>query len=68
MREQCGREGCCSCAAVKTNRVGPKDLDAAFAFLKRKGVRVMSEPLLVRAGDCAGVKVDYLRDPWGNQL
>jgi cytochrome c551/c552 len=44
MREQCGREGCCSCDAVKTNRVGPKDLDAAFAFLKRKGVRVMPEP------------------------
>ena len=42
---------CRSSAAVKTNRVGGhhlafkvKDLDAAVAFLKRKGVRVMAGP------------------------
>ena len=42
--------------------------DAAVAFLKRKGVRVMAGPVLIQAGVRAGMKVDYFLDPLGNQL
>ncbi len=76
MREECGRDECRFCAAVKTSCVGGhhlafkvKDLDAAVAFLKRKGVRVMTGLIVVQEGVVrAGMKADYLLDASGNQF
>ena len=45
------------------------DLDAAIAYLKRKDqIQVMDGPIVVTEGDCAGMRVIYFLDPWGNQL
>jgi glyoxylase I family protein len=45
-----------------------KDLDAATAYLKEKGVRVMAGPIALNEGPCAGMRINYFLDPWGNQL
>ena len=45
------------------------DIDAAIAYLKKKdGMRLMDGPIVVTDGDCAGMRVIYFLDPWGNQL
>jgi glyoxylase I family protein len=45
------------------------DLDAALSYLKKKDrVRVMDGPIVVTEGVCAGMRVNYFLDPWGNQL
>jgi catechol 2,3-dioxygenase-like lactoylglutathione lyase family enzyme len=45
------------------------DLDKAASYLKQQpGVRVMSGPIVVSEGPCAGLRVNYFLDPWGNQL
>jgi glyoxylase I family protein len=45
-----------------------EDLAAAKAYLVERGLRVMEGPIAIPAGPCAGLKVNYFLDPWGNQL
>lgn len=44
------------------------DMDAAVAFLKGKGVRVLGEPTLRTAGPSAGQIWVYFLAPWGMQF
>lgn len=44
------------------------NLDAAIAYLGAHGVRVMAGPIVLAEGPCAGLRVNYFLDPWGNQL
>lgn len=44
------------------------DLEAAKSYLAEKGCRVMAGPIVMDDGPCAGLKVNYVLDPWGNQL
>ena len=45
------------------------NLDEAIAYLKKqKGVAVMAGPVVISEGVCAGLRVIYFLDPWGNQL
>ncbi|MFO0986281.1 MAG: VOC family protein [Alphaproteobacteria bacterium] len=44
------------------------DLAAAKDHLARHGCRVMAGPIVLDEGPCAGLKVNYVLDPWGNQL
>jgi catechol 2,3-dioxygenase-like lactoylglutathione lyase family enzyme len=44
------------------------DMDAAVAFLKGKGVRVLGEPTLRTAGPSAGQSWVYFLAPWGMQF
>jgi len=43
-------------------------LDAAAEYLRKKGVRVMEGPVVLNDGPCAGLRLNYFLDPWGNQL
>jgi catechol 2,3-dioxygenase-like lactoylglutathione lyase family enzyme len=43
------------------------DLDAALAFLRARGVAVMDGPIVIDEGPCAGLRVNYFLDPFGNQ-
>ncbi len=45
-----------------------EDFDAALAFLKEKGVRVLGEPTLRTEGPHAGQTWVYFLTPWGMQL
>jgi glyoxylase I family protein len=45
-----------------------EDLDAAIRYLQDKGVRVMHGPMVLSEGPCAGQRLIYFLDPWGNQL
>src|SRR5215475_3351546 len=46
-----------------------KNLDDAISHLRRqKGVKVMHGPVEVPEGPCAGMRVIYFQDPWGNQM
>lgn len=44
------------------------DLEAAKAHLAANGCRVMAGPIVLDEGPAAGVQVNYVLDPWGNQL
>jgi glyoxylase I family protein len=44
------------------------DLEAAKIHLANKGCTVMAGPIVLDEGPCAGLKVNYVLDPWGNQL
>lgn len=44
------------------------DLDAAKAYLGNNGCQVMAGPIVLDEGPCAGLRVNYFLDPWGNQL
>ena len=44
------------------------DLDAAIAHCRAHGLRVMAGPIVLNEGPCAGLRVNYFLDPWGNQL
>jgi glyoxylase I family protein len=45
------------------------DLDEAVEYLKKqRAVTVMAGPVVVSDGPCAGLRVIYFLDPWGNQL
>ena len=44
------------------------DLDAAKSYLADHGCRVMAGPIVLDEGPCAGLRVNYFLDPWGNQL
>lgn len=45
-----------------------ENLDAAIAYLRANGLRVMAGPIELNEGPCAGLRVNYFLDPWGNQL
>lgn len=45
-----------------------EDLDAALAYLRSNNLRVMAGPIVLDQGPCAGLRVNYFLDPWGNQL
>jgi len=45
-----------------------ENLDAALAFLRERGVAVMDGPIAIADGPCAGLRVNYFLDPFGNQL
>lgn len=44
------------------------DLEAAKAYLEGNGCKVMEGPIMLDDGPCAGLRVNYVLDPWGNQL
>ncbi len=44
------------------------NLEAAIAHLKAHGLQVMAGPIVLNEGPCAGLRVNYFLDPWGNQL
>lgn len=44
------------------------DLDAAAAYLAARGCKVMAGPIVLDQGPCATTRVNYVLDPWGNQL
>lgn len=44
------------------------DLDAAIAHLKAHKLQVMAGPIVLNDGPCAGLRLNYFLDPWGNQL
>ncbi len=44
------------------------DIDAAVAYLKTKGVRVLGEPTVRKEGPSAGQSWVYFLSPWGMQL
>lgn len=45
------------------------NLDQAVEYLKgQPGVKVMEGPIVVTEGSCAGMRVIYFLDPWGNQM
>ncbi|WP_339139311.1 hypothetical protein [Kerstersia gyiorum] len=45
-----------------------RDLDAAIEFLRQRGLPLMEGPIVIRDGPCAGLRVQYFLDPFGNQL
>jgi len=45
-----------------------EDLDKALAFLRERGEAVMDGPIVISDGPCAGLRVNYFLDPFGNQL
>jgi len=44
------------------------DFDAALAFLKRKGLRILGEPVVRTEGPVSGQTWIYFLSPWGMQL
>ena len=44
------------------------DLDAAVAYLAENGCTVMAGPIVLDDGPCAVTRVNYVLDPFGNQL
>lgn len=46
-----------------------ENIDHAVSHLRRfPGVKVMTGPLDVVDGPCAGMRIIYFQDPWGNQM
>src|SRR5262245_56227625 len=45
-----------------------EDIEAAKAYLKERGLRIMAGPIVLDDGPCAGLKANYFLDPWGNHL
>ena len=44
------------------------NLDDAKAFLAERGCKVMDGPIVLDQGPCATTRVNYVLDPFGNQL
>lgn len=44
------------------------NMAAAVEHLTKHEVRIMSGPIEMNEGPCAGLQVRYFLDPWGNQL
>jgi catechol 2,3-dioxygenase-like lactoylglutathione lyase family enzyme len=44
------------------------DMDAALAYLREKGVRILGEPVVRTEGPSAGQTWVYFLSPWGMQL
>jgi glyoxylase I family protein len=45
-----------------------ENIEAATAYLKEKGLRVLDGPTLLPEGPAAGLRFQYCVDPWGNYL
>lgn len=45
-----------------------QDIDVAISYLEKRKVRVMNGPVSFDEGPCAGLRIIYFLDPWGNQL
>ncbi len=45
-----------------------ENLDAAKNHLAKNGCKVMEGPIVLDQGPCATTRVNYVLDPWGNQL
>lgn len=45
-----------------------ENMEAALAYLREHGVAVMDGPVAINEGPCAGLRVNYFLDPFGNQL
>ena len=45
-----------------------ENLDAAKEHLAKAGCKVMAGPIVLDQGPCATTRVNYVLDPWGNQL
>lgn len=45
-----------------------QNLDVAIAFLRERGLHIMEGPIVISDGPCAGLRVQYFLDPFGNQL
>jgi catechol 2,3-dioxygenase-like lactoylglutathione lyase family enzyme len=45
-----------------------ENLDAAKSYLAGRGCRVMDGPIVLDQGPCATTRVNYVLDPFGNQL
>jgi glyoxylase I family protein len=45
-----------------------EDIEAAKEHLVDHGCRVMAGPIVLDQGPCATTRVNYVLDPWGNQL
>jgi catechol 2,3-dioxygenase-like lactoylglutathione lyase family enzyme len=45
-----------------------ENLDAAIAYLAAHGCKVMAGPIVLDQGPCATTRVNYVLDPFGNQL
>lgn len=45
-----------------------ENLEAAKEYLAARGLRLMAGPIIIEQGPCAGMRVNYFLDPWGNQL
>jgi catechol 2,3-dioxygenase-like lactoylglutathione lyase family enzyme len=44
------------------------DLEVAKSYLGGHGCKIMAGPIVMDEGPCAGLRVNYVLDPWGNQL
>jgi len=44
------------------------DIEAAKSYLAEHGCKVMAGPIVLDQGPCANLKVNYVLDPFGNQL
>ena len=44
------------------------DLEAAKSYLENHGCKVMDGPIVLDRGPCATTRVNYVLDPFGNQL
>lgn len=45
-----------------------ENLEAATDYLGSRGCTVMAGPIVLDQGPCATTRVNYVLDPWGNQL
>ncbi|MDY7227903.1 VOC family protein [Hyalangium rubrum] len=45
-----------------------ENLEAAVAYLRARELRVMAGPIVIPVGPAAGMRTQYVLDPWGNQL
>jgi catechol 2,3-dioxygenase-like lactoylglutathione lyase family enzyme len=45
-----------------------ENIDAAIAYLRERGLRVLAGPTLLPEGPAAGLRFNYFLDPWGNHL
>ena len=45
-----------------------ENLEAAKKYLADRGCKVMDGPIVLDQGPCATTRVNYVLDPWGNQL
>lgn len=45
-----------------------ENLETAKNYLAERGCKVMAGPIVLDQGPCATTRVNYVLDPWGNQL
>ena len=55
-------------SAATTSRSRWKTLKSAKTYLAGHGCKVMDGPIVLDQGPCATTRVNYVLDPFGNQL